>query len=118
MTQVKMPVNNHDHYHAHVYFDQTTLMLAESLCQQAGDKFAVKVGRVHQNKVGPHPKWSCQILFSKKEFDQLIPWLDENRQNLSILVHAQTGNDLQDHTEFAYWLGQPVPLILTVFNGH
>ncbi|WP_413167957.1 DOPA 4,5-dioxygenase family protein [Capilliphycus salinus ALCB114379] len=50
------------------------------------------------------------------QFDLLIPWLEENREGLSVLVHGLTGNDLEDHTEHASWLGTAVPLKLTVFD--
>ncbi|MFT5542972.1 MAG: aromatic ring-cleaving dioxygenase, partial [Arenicella sp.] len=42
-------------------------------------------GRVHQKPVGPHPKWSCQITFSSNDFEQFIPWLEDNRGDLSVL---------------------------------
>ena len=116
MNSVKRPINIHKAYHAHVYFDVSSLTQATHLCQQAGSEFGLKIGRVHEKLVGPHPRWSCQILFGKRDFDNLIPWLEANRQGLSILVHAQTGNDLQDHTEYAYWLGDPVELNLSIFQ--
>lgn len=114
MNSPKRPVNIHKGYHAHVYFDQQTLDFASKLCAQAGEKFGLKVGRVHQKPVGPHTQWSCQITFSHKSFDEFIPWLDTHRQNLSVLVHALTGDDLADHTEYAYWLGDDVALNLEV----
>ena len=117
MTEIKRPINIHEHYHAHVYFDSQTLQFAGNLCEQAGKLFALKVGRYHQKSVGPHPKWSCQISFSKQDFDQLIPWLSDNRNGLSVLVHAQTGDDLKDHTDYAYWLGDNVQLHLALFGG-
>ena len=115
MSEIQRPINIHKAYHAHVYFDAETLSFATSFCLQAGELFGVKIGRIHEKLVGPHSKWSCQILFGKKEFEKLIPWLDENRQGLSILVHAQTGHDLQDHTDHAYWLGDALDLNLSVF---
>lgn len=115
MSEIKRPINIHKAYHAHVYFDADTLSFATSLCEQAGQLFGVKIGRIHEKLVGPHPQWSCQILFGKKEFEKLVPWLDENRQKLSILVHAQTGNDLKDHTDYAYWLGDEQKLNLSIF---
>ncbi|WP_281646898.1 DOPA 4,5-dioxygenase family protein [Parendozoicomonas sp. Alg238-R29] len=115
MNSAKRPVNCHKAYHAHVYFDRQTLEFAEKLCLEAGDLFGLKVGRVHQKLVGPHPRWSCQIIFSHKSFDELVPWLDKNRGNLSILIHALTGDDLKDHTEFAYWLGDCVALDFSMF---
>ena len=117
MHNLKTPVNIHDHYHAHVYFEQATLEFAKDLCEKAGDIFTLNVGRVHQQPIGPHPMWSCQITFSSNDFEQFIPWLEDNRQDLSILVHALTGDNLQDHTEYAYWLGSEVKLSLELFRS-
>ncbi len=116
MTTINRPVNTHRAYHAHVYFEQDTLDFATQLCNEAGETYRVKIGRVHQKLVGPHLKWSCQIKFTSKDFDQLIPWLDEHRSGLSILVHALSGDELEDHTTYAYWLGDPVPLDLSEFQ--
>lgn len=116
MTDIKRPVNLHKAYHAHVYFEQETVEFASDLCAKAGELFGLKVGTVHRKAVGPHPLWSCQILFAARHFDELIPWLDENRKNLTVFVHAITGDDLADHTEYAYWLGDSVELNLSVFN--
>ena len=113
----KQPVNIYDKYHAHVYFDEESLDLASSICQRAGELFNIQVGTIHQKLVGPHPRWSCQLSFDREEFERLIPWLEENRQSLSILVHGLTGNDLEDHTENASWLGESVPLNLSIFQS-
>lgn len=117
MTDIKRPINKHKAYHAHIYFEQETLEFASNLCAQAGERFALKVGTVHRRLVGPHPKWSCQITFGTRDFEQFIPWLDENRKGLSVLVHALTGDDLLDHTDYAYWLGEPLSLKLSVFDA-
>ena len=116
MSEIKRPINSHKAYHAHVYFDQETKAMANSLCQSAGELFKLRVGRFHEKLVGPHPCWSCQITFGTRDFDRFIPWLDENRQGMTVLVHALTGDDLKDHTEFAYWLGNPVKLDLSLFR--
>ena len=73
MNKPRYPKNTHDYYHAHVYFEQETLEFATALCKKAGDLFRLKIGRVHQKPVGPHPKWSCQITFSSNDFAQFIP---------------------------------------------
>lgn len=116
MKEIKRPVNSHKAYHAHMYFEQETLAFATTLCKEAGDRFDLKVGRVHEALVGPHPKWSCQIAFGTKDFDDLVPWLDQNRNGLTVLIHAITGNDLADHTTYAYWLGDSVELNLAMFG--
>ena len=117
MNKLKPPVNIHQYYHAHVYFEQETLEFAKGLCKEAGDLFTLKVGRVHQKPIGPHPMWSCQISFSSNDYEHFIPWLDANRQGLSVLVHALTDDNLQDHTEYAYWLGSDVELNLDLFRS-
>lgn len=117
MNDIKRPVNSHQAYHAHVYFEKETLAFASALCEQAGKKFGLKVGRIHQQKVGPHPKWSCQIVFTAEDFDRLVPWLEENRADLSILIHALSGDNLADHTTYAYWLGDSHTLDVSMFGG-
>lgn len=89
---------------------------ASRLCEKIANLFGLKVGRVHQKPVGPHPRWSCQISFAAKDFDEFIPWLDENRNDLTIFVHALTGDNLKDHTDYAYWLGDSVELKLSMFR--
>jgi DOPA 4,5-dioxygenase len=113
MSSPKRPVNHYKHYHAHVYFDAETIEFARHLCTKASENFAVQMGRVHIKPVGPHTMWSCQLLFNHKDFDALIPWLDDNRDDLSVFVHPLTGDDLFDHTELATWLGEEVELDLT-----
>lgn len=115
MKQTKRPVNIHQAYHAHVYFNETTKSYAKLLCNTVSEKFNLKVGRFHEKLVGPHPQWSCQISFNHDDFDTLIPWLDEHKQELTIFVHGLTGNDLNDHTNYAYWLGEEDKLNISQF---
>jgi aromatic ring-cleaving dioxygenase len=110
------PVNVHPAYHAHVYFDADSVAPARALCEEAGRRFGVQVGRVHEKLVGPHPRWSCQLAFDSSQFDQLVPWLDEHRQGLDVFVHGLSGDALQDHTTHASWLGREWPLDLSVFR--
>lgn len=114
---IKRPTNDYHHYHAHVYFDADSVTQAAALCQEAGSQFGIRVGQVHQKPVGPHPCWSCQLTFGNAKFDDLIPWLETNRGSLTVLVHALTGDDLADHTEHAAWLGDPMPLKLSIFKA-
>ncbi|HVZ46241.1 MAG TPA: DOPA 4,5-dioxygenase family protein [Ramlibacter sp.] len=113
----KRPVNSHRAYHAHVYFGPQTVGQARALTDEAGRLFAIAVGRLHEANVGPHPCWSRQIAFSSEVFDKLVPWLDEHRNGLDILVHALSGDEIEDHTEFAYWLGNEYPLDLSALKG-
>jgi DOPA 4,5-dioxygenase len=100
-----------------MYFDEATHELAARLRQRIQQDFSVRVGRLHTDLVGPHPMWSCQIVFDATQFDALIPWLDAEREGLSVLVHAVTGDDYLDHTAYVYWLGQSVPLNVAFFDS-
>jgi DOPA 4,5-dioxygenase len=92
-------------YHAHVYFDADTRARAQELVEAAAKLFPVAVGRMHDKAVGPHPRGSCQLEFAADQFAAVVPWLIENRRGLTIFAHAETGNDLKDHTEHVIWLG-------------
>jgi aromatic ring-cleaving dioxygenase len=113
--EMAYPVNVHAAYHAHVYFDASTVPQARALCEEAGRLFGVQAGRVHEKLVGPHPRWSCQLAFDTGQFDAVVPWLDAHRQGLDVFVHGLSGNDLEDHTTHAYWLGTAWPLNLAMF---
>lgn len=117
MQDTQRPINIHKNYHAHIYFDENTAVIAKKLCDISAKEYGLNVGRFHQKLVGPHPCWSCQVTFESKDFDSYISWLDANREGLSVLVHALTGDNLKDHTEFAYWLGQKVELNLEIFTN-
>lgn len=112
----RQPVNVHQAYHAHIYFDADTVEQARDLYSQISNHFELKVGRFHEKLVGPHPRWSFQVIFGKKDFDRFVPWLDANRNGLTIFVHGLTGDDIKDHTDHAYWLGQGLALHLDVFG--
>ena len=116
MTTPNRPINRHNAYHAHVYFDADTLDFATQLCKEAGQKFSLEIGRIHQKPISPHTQWSCQIKFNKNDFEHFIPWLEKNREGLNVLVHAVTGDDYTDHSQYAYWLGNEEKLNLNIFK--
>ncbi len=100
-------------FHAHVYFDATTLEQARTLCEEAARRFPLKMGRVHEKPVGPHPDWSCQLAFKPDLFGEVIPWLALHRNGLTVLIHPITGSDLRDHRDYPMWMGIVRPLDLS-----
>jgi aromatic ring-cleaving dioxygenase len=106
------------HFHAHVYYDPaTTRSRAERLRERVAAAFPeAKLGRWHDELVGPHPQSMFQIAFPAEIFGAFVPWLMLNRDGLPVLVHPATGDDLTDHTTHAAWLGAPLPLRLKVFE--
>jgi DOPA 4,5-dioxygenase len=94
------------HYHAHVYYDApATREQARQLCEAAGKQFALTVGRMHDNPVGPHPRGSCQLAFEGSLLGEVLPWLVLNRNGLTVFAHAETGDAVKDHTAHVIWLG-------------
>jgi aromatic ring-cleaving dioxygenase len=85
-------------FHAHVYYDPaTTRSRAERLRERVVGAFSqAKLGRWHDELVGPHPKSVFQIAFPAEIFG--------------------AGDDLTDHSTHAAWLGAPLTLRLGVFE--
>jgi aromatic ring-cleaving dioxygenase len=103
-------------YHAHVYFDAATRDQARRLCEAAGQRFPLTVGRMHDKPVGPHPRGSCQLAFGPEQLAEVLPWLIANRDGLTIFAHANTGDDLKDHTDHVIWLGPSETLDLAALG--
>ena len=70
------------------------------------------MGQFSGERVGPHPVPQFQIIFTRKLFAEVVPWMMLNREGLDILVHPLTDDMVDDHTIYALWLGEPVALIL------
>lgn len=105
------------HYHAHIYYDPATSRgRAESLRQRVAKEFPkAKLGHWHDELVGPHPHSMFQIAFPAEMLAAFVPWLMLNRDDLVVLLHPETGDDLADHTVHAAWFGEVLPLRLEVF---
>ena len=105
-------MNDIREFHAHVYFDSASLEQARQLCDAAGETFDLRVGRVHERLVGPHPRWSCQLAFAPPLFGEVIPWLALHRDGLTVFVHPDTDDVIKDHTQHALWMGEMLELNL------
>ena len=103
-------------FHAHVYFDQASINEARQLCEIASSRFGVKMGRVHEKPVGPHPRWSCQLSIPAELFGQVVPWLSVKRGDLTIFIHGQSDDAYKDHTQHAMWMGEMLELKLDQFK--
>jgi len=108
-------------YHAHIYFESgergAANRLRERLLQSKGSSdFAslLFVGELRDEPVGPHPKAQFEIHFREDAVSQVTALIKAT--GLTALVHPLTDDDLADHTSLGQWIGQPLPLDLSVLD--
>lgn len=116
MTETDSEIARIAGYHAHIYYDGESRGAAARLREAIGARFDARLGRWHDSPVGPHPIAMYQVAFAVAEFPRFVPWLMLNRADLSILVHPLTGDDYEDHSRHALWLGKQVALRLEVLR--
>jgi len=103
-------------FHAHIYFNADEVEKARALGDEAHRRFGVPVGHYHTRPVGPHPRGSVQLTVPPEQFGEFAQWLALNRGDLTIFAHANTGDDLADHTRHVIWFGASEPLDLSMFG--
>ena len=105
-------------YHAHIYFESAASRAqAAWLREQVAAQFPEAVlGRWHDKLVGPHMQPMYQIAFPVALFASFVPWLMLNRQDLTVLLHPETGDAYTDHAVHALWFGAVLPLNLDVLR--
>lgn len=103
-------------FHAHIYFDADEVEKARALGDAARERFGVPVGHYHLRSVGPHPRGSVQITVPPDQFGEFAQWLVLNRGGLTVFAHANTGDDLADHTRHVIWFGKSEELKLAMFE--
>jgi aromatic ring-cleaving dioxygenase len=111
MTEKAAKAVNNLGYHAHIYYDPTrTRAVAEGVCAALGAQCQVEIEAFRDTPGGPHPRANVLVIFTPDQFAQVVPYLMVHRAGLDVLVHPLTEDAVEDHTEFAMWLGQPVAL--------
>jgi len=103
-------------FHAHIYYDMATKDVAVKLREHFqsitySDK--VLVGKMHDAPVGPHTQPMFYIGFNGIALREILNALILRHNELSVLIHPETGDELKDHTQYAMWLGVPIPLDLS-----
>ena len=101
-------------FHAHIYYDPEEVERAKQLAAAVQERFPV--GHFHLRPVGPHPRGSVQLTVPSDAFGDVAQFLALNRGDLTIFAHAETGEDLADHTQHVIWFGPSEKLDLSIFS--
>jgi len=102
-------------YHAHIYCLEDERGRAERLREDfQGNADILFVGRMMDRGVGPHPIPQYEIHFAERSRADVIEAIASS--GLRALVHPLTDDDLADHTTLGQWIGEPLPLDLSVLD--
>lgn len=98
--------------HAHIYYSPETREIADRFRQKiiAGFSDRTEISRLVDRPVGPHPIAMFEVDFRSEVARDLAPFLEREREGLSILIHPVSDEEVKDHTERAVWLGKRVEL--------
>jgi aromatic ring-cleaving dioxygenase len=103
-------------FHSHTYFDHAAperVAEARAFMDLIQRTFAptahVELHSFIPAPVGPHPRGSFEVLFTREVFADYVSWLMFTRpETLDILIHPLTRSQTLDHTTRALWLGTPL----------
>lgn len=101
-------------YHAHIYFEPGERATADRLRQRLSESGVLFTGELRDEPVGPHPKAQFEVHFREDAVPRIVALINES--GLNALVHPLTNDDLADHTSLGQWLGEPLPLDLSVLD--
>src|SRR5262249_60355523 len=84
--------------------------VAEGGCVVLGEPCQVEIEAFRDTPRGPHPSANVLVIFKPDQFAHVVPYLMMHRDGLDVLIHPLTEDAVEDHTNFAMWLGKPVAL--------
>lgn len=101
--------------HSHIYFTPSTREVAERLRNKIVTHFSdrTEISRLIDRPIGPHPLPMFEVDFRSEVARELVPFLEVEREGLSILIHPVSEDEVKDHSERAVWLGEKLDLNLT-----
>ena len=66
--------------------------------------------RPNLSPAGPFLEANWSIFVLHAQFESWVMWMMQHRLEYSVLVHPNTGCELEDHIDWAIWGGQPYQL--------
>ncbi|KAI5121889.1 hypothetical protein M0805_001094 [Coniferiporia weirii] len=99
----------------HIYYMQavdTQKTFARMLHERIRREFPeLRIYKFWEKPVGPHPVAMFEVnTFTPHQTGALFSWLAVHRGPCSVLIHPNTNDAYNDHTELATWMGKPWPL--------
>ena len=58
--------------------------------------------------------WSVFVL--PNNLEPMMRWMVQHRGQFSVLVHPNSGCEVEDHSDWAFWSGQAYALDMTIFS--
>ncbi|KAM0284358.1 hypothetical protein ACHAO9_009283 [Fusarium lateritium] len=117
-------------FDVHIYYLQTNkeqTKYAKELWERIRREFPeLRIYKLWSQPIGPHPIAMFEVnIFTPAQFGAFIAWLAIWRGPLSALVHPnvipeegvnRAASMKRDHLERAIWMGERIPLDLSLFN--
>jgi aromatic ring-cleaving dioxygenase len=66
--------------------------------------------------VGPFVTAQWSVFFLPEDFNTVVPWIMQHRGKYDVLVHPNSGCEIEDHSWWAFWGGNPWPINLDAFS--
>jgi len=108
-------------WHAHVYAREDERAASEVVRTWFTEALASGriaglryVGPLAKGAVGPHPLPQFEVHFLSSAEPEVRAVIDSS--GLTALIHPLTHDDLADHTTLAQWIGEALPLDLSVLD--
>eukprot|EP00349_Pseudokeronopsis_sp_Brazil_P001096 CAMPEP_0202965412 /NCGR_PEP_ID=MMETSP1396-20130829/9393_1 /ASSEMBLY_ACC=CAM_ASM_000872 /TAXON_ID= /ORGANISM="Pseudokeronopsis sp., Strain Brazil" /LENGTH=93 /DNA_ID=CAMNT_0049688115 /DNA_START=236 /DNA_END=520 /DNA_ORIENTATION=- len=71
---------------------------------------------VDEEAAGPFPTSNWAVYVLPEHVHEMTWWMHQRRGDLSLLIHPNTGCEIEDHSIWALWGGAPWPLDLSVMS--
>eukprot|EP01147_Barroeca_monosierra_P005279 gene5279-7056_t len=65
---------------------------------------------------GPFPTAQYSFFIPQAHYTETVQWVLQRRNGLDLLVHPNSGCELQDHSDWAMWGGRPWELNMDAFH--
>ena len=65
---------------------------------------------------GPFPVANWSVFVLPEEIEPMMQWMIQHRGAYSVLVHPNSGCELEDHSDWTLWSGASYPLDMTAFS--